>query len=86
VQSAPIIKVYNPIRQAVRSSFKPEDSGDPLATAAAIFEAVDADKPPLRLILGSTTIARSKVVYEAHLSNCSNWEAISNAAQGNPHV
>ena len=34
-----------------------------LATAAAIFEAVDADEPPLRLVLGSTTIAKFRAVY-----------------------
>ncbi len=82
VQSAPVIDAYNPIRQAVRSSFKPEELGNPAATAAAIFEAVDADKPPLRLVLGSTTIAKFKAVYEARLRNWSQWEAVSNAAQG----
>lgn len=86
VQSAPIIDAYNPVRQAVRSSFKPEDFGDPEATAAALFAAVDADKPPLRLVLGSTTIAKFKAVYEARLRNWSQWEAVSNAAQGNSHA
>ncbi len=81
VRSAPTIEAYNPIRQAVRSSFKPEDSGDPLATAAAIFKAVDANEPPLRLVLGSTTIAKFRTVYEARLSNWNQWEAVSNAAQ-----
>lgn len=83
VQSAPAIDVYDPMRQAIRSSFKPADFGDPSATAAAIFAAVDADEPPLRLVLGSTTIARFKAVYEARLSNWSRWEAVSIAAQGN---
>jgi NAD(P)-dependent dehydrogenase (short-subunit alcohol dehydrogenase family) len=84
VQSAPVIDAYNPIRQAIRSSFKPEDFGDPLATAAAIFKAVDADEPPLRLALGSssTTIAKFRAVYEARLSNWNKWEAVANAAQG----
>jgi NADP-dependent 3-hydroxy acid dehydrogenase YdfG len=86
VQFAPIIDAYDPIRQAVRSAFKPEDSGDPQATAAAIFEVVDADEPPLRLVLGSSTIAKFKAIYEARLSNWNKWEAISNAAQGTPRV
>jgi NAD(P)-dependent dehydrogenase (short-subunit alcohol dehydrogenase family) len=81
-QSAPTISAYDPIRQAIRSSFKPEDFGDPAATAAAIFEAVDADEPPLRLVLGSTTIAKFRKVYEARLSNWNKWEAVANAAQG----
>lgn len=86
VQSPPAIDVYNPIRQAIRSSFKPEDFGDPAATAEAIFEAVDADEPPLRLVLGSTVIAKFKAVYQARLSNWDKWEAVSNAAQGTQHA
>jgi NAD(P)-dependent dehydrogenase (short-subunit alcohol dehydrogenase family) len=84
VQSAPVIDAYNPIRQAIRASFKPEDFGDPLATATAIFKAVDADEPPLRLALGSssTTIAKFRAVYEARLSNWNKWEAVANAAHG----
>jgi NAD(P)-dependent dehydrogenase (short-subunit alcohol dehydrogenase family) len=86
VQSPPAIDAYNPIRQAIRSSFKPEDFGDPTATVAAIFKAVEADEPPLRLVLGSTTIAKFKAVYQARLSNWEKWEAVSNAAQGHQHA
>ncbi|CAD6559103.1 SDR family NAD(P)-dependent oxidoreductase [Paraburkholderia metrosideri] len=82
VQSPPAITAYDLVRRAIRSSFKPEDFGDPAATAAAIFEAVDADEPPLRLVLGSTTIAKFRAVYQARLSNWDKWEAVSNAAQG----
>ncbi|MGR9172550.1 SDR family NAD(P)-dependent oxidoreductase [Rhizobium sp. KDH_Rht_773_N] len=81
-QSAPAIDAYNPIRQAVRSSFKPEDFGDPAATSAAIFAAVDAEQPPLRLVLGSAIVAKFKSVYEARLNNWTKWEAVSTAAQG----
>ena len=88
VQSPPAIDVYNPMRQAIRSSFKPEDFGDPMATAAAILSAVDAKEPPLRLVLGSTstTIAKFKAVYAARLNNWDKWEAVSNAAQGRQHA
>ena len=86
VQSPPTIDIYDPIRQAIRASFKPEDFGDPMATAAALFKAVDADEPPLRLVFGSTTIAKFKAVYQARLSNWDKWEAVSNAAQGEQHA
>ena len=82
VQAPPAMDVYDPIRQAIRASFKPEDSGDPLATAASLLKAVDADEPPLRLVLGSTTIPKFKAIYQARLSNWEKWEAVSNAAQG----
>src|SRR5471032_2703952 len=83
VQSPPTIAAYDPIRQAIRSSFKSGDVGDPLATAAAILEAVDANEPPLRLVLGSATIAKFRATYAARLSNWDKWETVSNAAQGN---
>jgi NAD(P)-dependent dehydrogenase (short-subunit alcohol dehydrogenase family) len=83
VRSPPTIAAYDPIRQAIRTSFRPEDYGDPAATAAAVLKAVDADEPPLRLVLGSTTIAKFNAAYEARLGNWRKWEAVSNAAQGN---
>ncbi len=88
VKSPPAIDAYNPVRQAIRSSFKPSDFGDPLATAAAILSVVDAEQPPLRLALGSssTTIAKFKAVYQARLSNWDKWESVSNAAQGSPRA
>jgi NAD(P)-dependent dehydrogenase (short-subunit alcohol dehydrogenase family) len=81
-QAPPTIEAYDRVRQHVRSAFKPEEIGDPSATAAAILEAVDAEQPPLRLVLGSTTIAKFKGVYAARVSNWEKWEAVSNAAQG----
>lgn len=86
VQSPPAIDAYNPVRQAVRASFKPEDFGNPAATAAALFKAVDAKEPPLRLVLGSTTIAKFKAVYQARLNNWEKWETVSNEAQGAQHA
>jgi NAD(P)-dependent dehydrogenase (short-subunit alcohol dehydrogenase family) len=86
VQSPPAMDVYNPIRQAIRASFKPADFGNPEATAAAILEVVDANEPPLRLVLGSTTVAKFRAAYAARLSNWEKWEAVSNAAQGTQHV
>ncbi|MFM2087501.1 MAG: hypothetical protein RLZZ237_2370 [Pseudomonadota bacterium] len=82
VQSPPAIAAYDPVRQAVRASFKAGEVGDPLASAAAIFAVVDAAAPPLRLVLGSATIAKFRATYAARLNNWETWEAVSNAAQG----
>jgi NAD(P)-dependent dehydrogenase (short-subunit alcohol dehydrogenase family) len=82
VQRPPVKEAYDPIRQAIRSSFKPEEVGNPKATAAALFEAVDATEPPLRLVLGSSTLSKVRAVYAKRLSNWETWEAVSNAAQG----
>jgi NAD(P)-dependent dehydrogenase (short-subunit alcohol dehydrogenase family) len=86
VQSPPAIDVYNPMRQAIRASFKPEDFGDPAATAAALFKVVDAEAPPLRLVLGTTTIPKFKAVYQSRLRNWEQWESVSNEAQGPLHA
>ncbi|MGF6768339.1 NAD(P)-dependent dehydrogenase (short-subunit alcohol dehydrogenase family) [Paraburkholderia sp. GAS199] len=85
VQTPSPIAAYDPIRQAVRSSFKPEDVGDPAATAQAILKVVDADRPPLRLALGSSTIMKIRATYAARLGNWDKWEPVSIAAQGNQH-
>ena len=83
VQSPPAVAAYDPIRAAIRSSFKPEEVGNPAATAAAILGVVDASEPPLRLVLGSSTIPKFRAVYAARLANWDKWETVSNAAQGN---
>ena len=73
---------YEAVRQAVFSAFKPEMSGDPLATAAAILKVVDADKPPLRLLLGTGPLPMIKKLYEGRLATWDPWAEVSNAAQG----
>ena len=80
-KSAPPLPAYDPVRQAIRASFA-GDYGDPKATAGAIFAAVDAKAPPLRLVLGSTTIPKFRATYQARLDTWDKWEAVSNAAQG----
>lgn len=86
VQAAPAMQAYDPVRQAVRASFKPGDVGDPHATAAAILAAVDAEAPPLRLALGAEAIAKFRAVYAARLANWHAWEAVSTAAHGQPRA
>jgi NADP-dependent 3-hydroxy acid dehydrogenase YdfG len=82
VQAAPAMAEYEAVRQAVFSSFKPEMSGDPMATAAAIMKVVDADEPPLRLLLGTVPLPMIKKLYERRLDSWDRWADVSNAAQG----
>jgi hypothetical protein len=44
---------FNVPRQQLATMLTPEMFGDPAATADAIFKAVDADEPPLHLVLGA---------------------------------
>lgn len=56
--------------------------GDPKATAEAIFKVVDAEQPPLRLLLGSYNLPEIREVYAQRLKTWEDWEAVSNSAQG----
>jgi hypothetical protein len=80
--SAPSMAEYEAARMAVYASFKPEMSGDPAATAAAILKVVDADEPPLRLLLGSHPLPLIRQVYAKRLETWEKWAEVSNAAQG----
>jgi len=82
LKSAPAMSEYEAVRQAVHSSFKPEMSGNPAATAAAILNVVDADQPPLRLLLGTGPLPMIKKLYEKRLGTWEQWAEVSNAAQG----
>jgi NAD(P)-dependent dehydrogenase (short-subunit alcohol dehydrogenase family) len=82
MKAPPAMAEYEAVRQAVFSAFKPEMSGDPQATAAAILKVVDADKPPLRLLLGTGPLPMIKKLYEGRLKTWDQWAEVSNAAQG----
>jgi NADP-dependent 3-hydroxy acid dehydrogenase YdfG len=86
MKAAPAMAEYDAVRQAVFSSFKPEMSGDPIATAAAILKVVDADQPPLRLLLGTGPLPMIKQLYERRLHTWDQWADVSNAAQGHRAV
>jgi NAD(P)-dependent dehydrogenase (short-subunit alcohol dehydrogenase family) len=83
MKAAPAMAEYGAVRAAVLGAFKPEMSGDPEATAAAILKLVDADKPPLRLLLGAGPLPMIKKLYEGRLATWDQWAEVSNAAQGN---
>ena len=60
------------------------ERGDPKATAEAILKLVDANDPPLRLALGSTTLPRARALYADRIATWEAWEDVSIAAQGQP--
>jgi NAD(P)-dependent dehydrogenase (short-subunit alcohol dehydrogenase family) len=51
--------------------------GDPDRGAAAILEAVDADEPPLNLLLGSDALARAKARLDRFDEDLARWESVS---------
>jgi NAD(P)-dependent dehydrogenase (short-subunit alcohol dehydrogenase family) len=51
--------------------------GDPTRAAAAIIEAVEADEPPLNLILGSDALNRAYVRLNRFEQDLASWESVS---------
>ena len=68
---------YAPERERLLALFKPEMFGDPAATTDVLFKAVDADEPPLHLLLGQL-LPVVRQVYEDRLASWANWQAIAN--------
>ncbi len=59
-------------------------SGDPMATGAAILAVVDAEDPPLRLMLGAGLLPAIEEALAARLETWRVWEPTALAAQGSP--
>jgi hypothetical protein len=60
------------------------ERGDPAATTDALFKLVDADKPPLRLFLGSGNLPMVRAAYADRLASWQEWAVVADAAQGEP--
>ncbi|WP_405162830.1 SDR family NAD(P)-dependent oxidoreductase [Nocardia sp. NBC_01499] len=57
--------------------------GEPGATRSALLALVDAEKPPLRLLLGHSALQIATAEYESRLAVWNEWQPITEAAQGN---
>jgi NAD(P)-dependent dehydrogenase (short-subunit alcohol dehydrogenase family) len=77
---------YESNRADLLAQADPSALGDPLATPPAIFAVVDAEKPPLRIILGSTSLPAIEQTYAARLAEWRDWAAVSDAAQRFPRT
>lgn len=75
---------YAALRQQVFGRLSSAERGDPQATGEAVLQIVDAEHPPLRFILGSTGLPMVRAAYTDRLATWEAWEAVSNAAQGEP--
>jgi NAD(P)-dependent dehydrogenase (short-subunit alcohol dehydrogenase family) len=80
---APGLETYAPLRNQMATRLSSMEKGDPHATAEALLKIVDAEEPPLRLILG-TGLPMIRAAYASRLATWEAWESVSNAAQGEP--
>lgn len=72
---------YDDFRKQFMAGLMKLERGNPQATAAAVLKLVDAEEPPLRLILGSNSLPQVRAVYADRLATWEAWEAVSSAAQ-----
>lgn len=72
---------YETVREARRATAASRDVGDPAATATAILTIVDAEQPPLRLMLGTFPPVAAEAVYKERLATWQAWREVSEAAQ-----
>jgi NAD(P)-dependent dehydrogenase (short-subunit alcohol dehydrogenase family) len=82
VRQSPEIGAYDPMRAELAAGTDSSAMGDPSATPAAIFAVLDAEAPPLRLLLGSTSRPLVEAAYASRLEEWRAWAPISDAAQG----
>ncbi|WP_300754065.1 SDR family NAD(P)-dependent oxidoreductase [Janthinobacterium sp.] len=79
VRNAEPIAAYDGVREQLAAMLTPDSLGDPAATAAAILKLVDAEQPPLRLILGNL-LPFVQNVYAERLKTWDDWQDVSLAA------
>ncbi|MGI5149914.1 oxidoreductase [Plantactinospora sp. CA-294935] len=64
------------LRQMV-AGFAGNEPGDPAKAAAAIIKVLDAENPPLRLVLGSDAVDALRAHHESLLADMVTWETLS---------
>ncbi len=75
------LEVYDAFRRDFMAALMKLERENPKATVEALFKVVDAEQPPLRLILGSTTLPQIRSTYADRFATWEAWQAVSDAAQ-----
>lgn len=83
-QATPL-PVYDALREELASSLAPDALGDPAASAPAILALVDAEHPPLRLMLGNL-LPVVKQVYAERIATWEAWDDVALSAHGSAQV
>ncbi|NTF46363.1 SDR family NAD(P)-dependent oxidoreductase [Rhizobium rhizogenes] len=73
---------YDALRNRLKAASVSRKLGNPAATAGAILSVVDAEKPPLRLLLGEAPLGIAQKQYADRLATWEAWAEISRRAQG----
>jgi NADP-dependent 3-hydroxy acid dehydrogenase YdfG len=82
INSKQPIHVYEPIKEAFKTSMTEEMYGRPEATVEAVLQLVDSSNPPLRLFLGKVALPWVQQVYTDRLATWEEWKEVSIKAHG----
>jgi NAD(P)-dependent dehydrogenase (short-subunit alcohol dehydrogenase family) len=63
--------------RTLMSTFQGREAGDPAKAAVAVIRAVEAERPPLRLVLGSDALKRARSRFEFLAKDYDGWEEVS---------
>lgn len=74
--------VYDNLKNNLMQKLQMLERGNPLATPEAIFAVVDAENPPLRLLLGKNDLPHIQQIYAERIQEWEGWKAVSEGAQG----
>lgn len=75
-------EAYNSIRKTREANSGKMQMGNPAATADAILELADTEKPPLRIFLGKLPLTLIEPAYNKKLATWKEWQPVSEKAQG----
>ncbi|MEF9478718.1 SDR family NAD(P)-dependent oxidoreductase [Chryseobacterium sp. 1B4] len=73
---------YDDLKSSLMENLQKLERGNPIATPEAIFAVVDAENPPLRLLLGKNDLPHIQQIYAERIQEWEAWKTISEAAQG----
>lgn len=76
------IPEYNDVKANHQAGIPPDFRGDASGTVAAILKLIDAENPPLRLLLGKYANMLVKKEYGAKNIEWDSWQEVTLAAQG----
>jgi NAD(P)-dependent dehydrogenase (short-subunit alcohol dehydrogenase family) len=76
------LDIYAGLKEKVFEGLKTMERGDPKATPEAMFKLVDAENPPLRLMLGSHNLPQIRAAYADRLAIWEEWKTVAESAQG----
>jgi NADP-dependent 3-hydroxy acid dehydrogenase YdfG len=74
---------YDKLKADFQAGHSNGSLGNPEATAEAIIKLVDAENPPLRLLLGNLAYSLVRQAYQSRFEEWDEWKDVALAAQGN---